>query len=386
MNPEWPLSLRIFIETTRSLSLSRRSGLGDKFARSIDKHIKPGMTAKKIHEVERMAPLINEVARSENIGHVVDLGAGQGYLSRTVAFQYDLEVVAVDGSEIQTCGAKRFDGIAVKGFRDKQHMIHHVTDLFTSDNAAEILASVQIRRDNQENNNDTATQSLPWLICGLHACGDLSSTMLRLFTQRSEIRALVNVGCCYHFLSHHNGNSPGFPMSSNLYNFQLGSTACMLACQAPTRWLDQKESTIKSYEHHFFRCLLQRIMIQKGFITATEKAPVIGRLNKKRDFDSFPIYVKAALTRLGYPTDIIPTEEAESYYDRYKLGYQVDKRIAVLWTIRALLGPLIEALILIDRYLYLDENIPPSSTKSVRLLPLFDDIVSPRNMVLVATK
>jgi hypothetical protein len=202
-----------------------------------------------------MGPLINLVARDGAIDHVVDLGAGQGYLSRTVAFQYDLEVMAVDGSEVQTCGAKRFDDMAIKGFRDKQHMIHHVTDLFTPENAADILASLQTRHNTDD--DTTTTKAVPWLICGLHACGDLSSMMLRLFTQRPEIQALVNVGCCYHFLTHHEGDTPGFPMSSSLEHFQLGSTACMLACQAPSRWLEKKESSIKAYEHHFFRCLLQ---------------------------------------------------------------------------------------------------------------------------------
>lgn len=69
-------------------------------------------------------------------------------------------------------------------------------------------------------------------------------------------------------------------------------------------------------------------------ISSTEKAPVIGRLNKKRDFDSFPVYVKAALKRLGYSQDAIPSDLASSSYDHFKNVAKVDKRIAVLWTIR----------------------------------------------------
>ncbi|KAI8082960.1 methyltransferase domain-containing protein [Halteromyces radiatus] len=321
-----------------------------------------------------MGPLIDKVAKDNHIGHVIDLGAGQGYLSRTMAFQYDLQVMAIDGSEVQTCGAKRFDTMAIKGFKDKEHLIHHVTDLFTPENATDILQSLQ-----QQHTHPSL------LICGLHACGDLSTMMLRLFTQQSDIQALVNVGCCYHFLSHQ-GPSPGFPMSRTLQSFQLGSTACMLACQAPSRWLDQKEASIKAYEHHFFRCLLQWMMIEKGLISATDKAPIIGRLNKKRDFDSFPIYVKAALTRLGMDPNAISSDDAAAQYHHYKHTAQVDKRIAVLWTLRALLGPVIESFILMDRYMYLEETVPPSPTKSVSILPLFDDLVSPRNMVIVATK
>jgi hypothetical protein len=39
-----------------------------------------------------------------------------------------------------------------------------------------------------------------FLICGLHSCGELSSTMLDLFIKNEEIKCVVNVGCCYHLL------------------------------------------------------------------------------------------------------------------------------------------------------------------------------------------
>lgn len=126
-------------------------------------------------------------------------------------------------------------------------------------------------------------------------------------------------------------------------------------------------------------------MVEKG-LTDRNVAPVLGRLNKKRDFLSFPIYVKAALKKLKLPEDCITSEEAEMYYTVYKQEKKVDKQIMILWTLRVLLGPVIESLILMDRWLYLDETIPESPTKRVWLWPLFDPIISPRNMVLAATK
>ncbi|KAI8059229.1 methyltransferase domain-containing protein [Gongronella butleri] len=321
-----------------------------------------------------MAPFVASVAKDACVQHVVDLGAGQGYLSRMLAFQHDLVVMAVDGSETQTCGAQRFDRMAARGFKEKAHQLHHVTDLLTPDTAADILAST-------ENENQ-------WLICGLHACGDLSSMTLRLFTQRDEIKALVNVGCCYHFLTHpgDGDGDVGFPMSRLVQGYSLGSRACMLACQAPSRWLDQREATIISFQHHFYRFLLHWVMVQRGLWDVQVKAPTIGRLNKKRDFKSFPVYVRAALTRLGMDPDAISDVDAQTYHDTFKQTHQTDKRIALCWTIRALLGPAVESLILMDRYAYLDETLPATSTKKVWLCPLFDPVVSPRNMVVMATK
>ena len=37
---------------------------------------------------------------------------------------------------------------------------------------------------------------------GLHCCGDLTPSMLRIFSNSEEVRGLVVVGCCYNHLSH----------------------------------------------------------------------------------------------------------------------------------------------------------------------------------------
>lgn len=224
-----------------------------------------------------MGALIQQLGNHEHINSVVDLGAGQGYLSRMLAYQYDFQVIAVDESEVQTCGAKRFDNLVVKGYKNKQHLLHHIKDRFTNENAADILAGIQQQLDVTEKDNDNDTDNVefpnpnvddkqndhPWFIVGLHSCGDLSPIMLRLFIQQHELKSLVNVGCCYHFLTHDHEKSTsspaGFPMSQYVHgcSITLGSIASMLACQAPSRWLDQRESSIKAFEHHFFRALLQ---------------------------------------------------------------------------------------------------------------------------------
>jgi hypothetical protein len=125
-------------------------------------------------------------------------------------------------------------------------------------------------------------------------------------------------------------------------------------------------------------------MVEKG-LTDVSVAPVVGRLNKKKDFTSFSVYTKRALTRLKFPEDTITAEEAEAYYQEYKKK-RVDKQITILWTLRVLLAPILESIILVDRWLYLNDIIPDSPTKTVRLWPLFDPVTSPRNMIITATK
>ncbi|KAI9488371.1 methyltransferase domain-containing protein [Zychaea mexicana] len=336
-----------------------------------------------------MSTVVQRVASRRELGSIMDLGAGQGYLSRTLAFQHKLHVLAVDGSEVQTCGAKWFDQRALRS-RPSDGELNHVTDMVTPENVSTLLARWSKQQEDEK-----------WLVCGLHACGDLSSLMLRLFIKSNAITSLVNVGCCYHFLTEEhqprNNESPsssipaGFPLSGfvkDQLDYRMGSIAHMLACQTPSRWSDKQEETLKSFEHHFFRALLQYIMVEKG-LAHVDKPPIIGRLNKKKDFVSFPVYVQAALKRLQMPQDAISIEEAEAYYAEFKTTRQMDKQIAILWTVRALLAPLLESIVLADRWLYLKEqlaDIPDSETKGVWMWPLFDPITSPRNMVIVASK
>ncbi|ORY50005.1 hypothetical protein BCR33DRAFT_781516 [Rhizoclosmatium globosum] len=109
VKPEWPESLKAFIRLAQELSLCR---IPDDKAKNLP--IKPlpavlknGMSPKKQHEVAYLSSLINSVTESEQIDHVLDIGAGQGYLDISLAYQYDKIVMGVDDDEIQTCGAKR---------------------------------------------------------------------------------------------------------------------------------------------------------------------------------------------------------------------------------------------------------------------------------------
>ena len=59
------------------------------------------------------------------------------------------------------------------------------------------------------------------------------------------------------------------------------------------------------------------------------------------------------------------------------------KRVASLYAVRLVLGRLTEFVILYDRVLWLHENI---AALNVFLVPVFDPVLSPRNVALVATK
>jgi hypothetical protein len=129
-------------------------------------------------------------------------------------------------------------------------------------------------------------------------------------------------------------------------------------------------------------------MVDKSLIPGPPAAaPVLGRMGKHR-LKGFPHYLATAIHRLGLPSDAIKPEEAQAAYDQF-----LEKdlyRIGVLWALRTMLGPIFEGMILLDRAAYLHETIVGDGTRpqkgSVQLIPGFDVVESPRNMILIALK
>ena len=77
------------------------------------------------------------------------------------------------------------------------------------------------------------------LLVGLHTCGDLGPTMLRLFINCPRIIGLVSVGCCYMKLTcatePHPSAPIGYPLSSKVKSLDthaLSYESRELACHA----------------------------------------------------------------------------------------------------------------------------------------------------------
>lgn len=121
-------------------------------------------------------------------------------------------------------------------------------------------------------------------------------------------------------------------------------------------------------------------MVDRG-LASVEKPPVVGRMNNKRDFTSFPVYVAAALRRFKMSGAISDDEAVE--FETHARAQRFDRQIMVLWTLRILLSPIIESIILVDRWLYLKDTVPGAN---IWMWPLFDKVASPRNVVIAGLK
>ncbi|KAI8851715.1 hypothetical protein BC829DRAFT_112524 [Chytridium lagenaria] len=179
-----------------------------------------------------------------------------------------------------------------------------------------------------------------WLLCGLHACGDLTSATIHHFLT-SDAQILACVSCCYNKLTEaipstaptwestkdtHDRQTtacktPGYPMSQYFHSdlFHLGFTARTLACQATSRWTTQ-EGARDAYRRHHYRALLQYVICDRGVLGSVQECSnakkgiedgdvdgglVIGRLKPNAFANGFSGYVHVALTRLGVNVEAI---------------------------------------------------------------------------------
>lgn len=450
--------------TARSLVIPReqkppQSLVSDIRVASIGTVLAQGMNSKKKHEIENLAAVVHAIAKRYGAKIVVDVGSGQGYLAQALSFEYQLPVVAIDASShhasVTIARAERIKKYYAAKCAGKQLLTvpRAVTcHVLSSDTLAAVTLDA-CKDDHGEYVSETKactkkttqiqepTQSSPPLIlAGLHACGDLSVNMLRVFVSCKQVKALVSVGCCYNLLSEDSYEDtnicPGFPMSkaAKLSGLVLGKSIRDLACQSAERWRSlTMDIALQNFDVHAFRAAFQMVL-EKYFPEVSRLSPSIGRQGKAlrrqrlrkvvesqmvtektddfscstlkeenlntddvasvicgvdtgpddshhgegRKFVLFKDFTLSGLGRLG-----CDSVEDSNLLEIWKDVQPFSEYIGPFWCLRAALGPLVETYILLDRLLFLQEQ---SDLAEASLFPLFDPTVSPRNMAVIAWK
>jgi methyltransferase family protein len=220
--------------------------------------------------------------------------------------------------------------------------------------------------------------------------------------------------------------------SSNVeaIGIRLNITARMMGVQAPRNWT--KSESEEFFVRHFYRALLQRIFLDRGIIEAPElcqaessgRSPagtgsepthgtrpiVIGGL-PKACYSSFLSYVRGATSKLmrtamkesptldpgveqpsasntPHPLASIIHERISTMSDEQIIAYETDnliqkKNISIAWSLMAFSAQVVEALVIVDRWLWLKEQ---DYIGDAWVQPVFDYAISPRNMVIVGIR
>ncbi|PRP76532.1 tubby protein [Planoprotostelium fungivorum] len=257
-----------------------------------------------------------------------------------------------------------------------------------------------VKKENREGMDQRGTVAV-----ALHACGDLTTNCIRAFLDSSEhMCAAVFIPCCYQLmcvedrpdqwpLSHQLReiikSNPQRPCrmgqsTSQTVTFEATYRLFMLANQVPSTWTlnEQEWSDFRnSIHHHYYRARIEKELLSPAIeagIRPAETFKRMGRLPSTAFSGGFSEY-KSAVIRKYKLEDFVSTASLEPEMEEDMMA---EKRIALLWTLRALIAPAVESLIAIDRYLNMRESL--NDEWDVKLLAAFEYTESQRNLCLVA--
>ncbi|XP_008291047.1 putative methyltransferase-like protein 25 [Stegastes partitus] len=221
------------------------------------------------------------------------------------------------------------------------------------------------------------------VVVGLHTCGDLAPSTLRMFVAKPELAAVCSVGCCYHLLSEEFDpvgreclhSLCGFPLSQYLrdQSWFCGRNARMSACLALERVSLGQGIQMESL---FYRAVLHVILRDHYSSYKSEKR--VGNVYSKTK--TFVDYVRRALRRLELDESKLSDSDIEGYHETYRARRDEMHAFNML---KVTLAPCIEGLILLDRLCYLKEQEDVSLST---LVQLFDPLLSPRCYAVVGLK
>ena len=271
------------------------------------------------------------------------------------------------------------------------------------------------------------------IVVSVHSCGNLTHHGLRSLVLNPSVTAVAMIGCCYNLITERLGPATyklpilrslhprlestsnafdchGFPMSKRLESYEyeggkgirLNITARMMAVQAPYNW--GPEDSEAFFKRHFWRALLQRILVDLGVvdkptdghwegtpngINAAGVPLIVGSL-RKAAFLSFHSYARAALEKLSKDPVYgnLVAEKTVGLSDETLANYETQyfshkKNLSIIWALMAFSAGVVESMIAVDRWLYLREQ---DCVQSCWVEPVFDYAQSPRNLVVVGIK
>ncbi|OAX39881.1 hypothetical protein K503DRAFT_715594 [Rhizopogon vinicolor AM-OR11-026] len=449
-----------------------------------------GMSPKKDHEVSKMSEYISQLiypGSACTLQHVVDVGSGQGYLSRALS-DLGLHVLALDSNQNQTSGAERWKvkeaarmkkqlkREKVQGRPNSTHPCNCPPSALSQSHVPTSVLSASINNKNEctmhsrmgslthqticinpytlesaihswflsgETNQITRSmigdmpvhgterhisqaKPVPVMMVALHACGSLTPDVLRAFFSNrrrpsaSEVRiwtaqAVVVVGCCYNLMVPE-AALIDFPLSRLLRRRTPVATLPLasrhLAAQIPSQWLRNETSareTSLAIRKVVFRALLQPVLQAIGTretsavhaatssLSYAEELCGVGQTPENRRLGKLPnaaykdweTFLDGATSKMGIQLGDFTTQLPAYMYNESRRK-QLESALSVLHVLRCIMGPLIETLILLDRYEWIREELcesgesHASNTMDVDLINLFDQATgSGRNVAIV---
>ena len=370
------------------------------------------MKQKKKYEVKLLGNFIINEAKNKKINTIIDIGCGKGYLTNYISMNSNLRVIGIEGDENYT--NKMMLRINKIEQRNKnENIIINKAEGYTSFLTYKTTPE-EFKNIAKVNNNEDI------ILTGLHPCGDLTPTLMRLFKNINQIKCLIFVGCCYNKLSENpkflnlsknnndeeiliQSNEYGFPMSKyllikNKIKFHLSKT---YISSNPHPCTKTREEWFYSYKMCSYRFALELFIHQK--LPNYLEVHYIGQIRENYN-KSFGIYLNKALNNIknhakkfdfnnknygevlinwinNFTKDNDVIKEGDEFYKNLNTYDDIIYEVVPQIILGARISPILEGLIVADRVLFLKQFCSYVSARR-----LFHPFISPRGIIIIANK
>ena len=371
--------------------------------------------SKKAHEVKKLS---NFIKKSQTISYseiLFEIGCGKSYLTDAL--------LSCDNNNLIYIGVDMNKKVIdkAKEIYSKYKNVYLLNSFINFDNFSEFYEK-SIKNILIENNKLNKNIFL----FGLHSCGNLTSNTLKIFINNNYFKSIAIVGCCLNLLKEYinpqlkaskefsdfyngigydkkgnfldnnlifeiknNENNIGYPLceyiKNNYKNFFLGKNVRNAAMMNS---FENSPFESISTQKNFFRALLQKFLEDN-----LEEYGNIYGLGKNKYIENctFQEYMKDFLLQIkNKETNKVISEKIEEliknidvvgkeFYENNKF---LNSKHYALNLIKIKFAKIVEYIVALDRIIYLLEQ----GINNVKLIRIFNNHISPRNLLIYATK
>lgn len=335
------------------------------------------MSIKKQYEIENISKVINSVCKNA-VTQLIDFGCGLGYLEQNLFDRFGYNVLGLESCNDRVKAATNRQ---LKYYPSSIGKVKFAQQFVTQDSPDFIL-----------NQLDDADGDLA--IIGLHGCGDLTVTAIKLFLNMKRVKKLIFMPCCYHKMSPKDKDKNEFnyfPLSQELksilqhYSAFLNRPFLRLAGQeSPAKWKELDESLHWIHGKNMF----ERALVE-ALITDDETAKRINNITfPENRVTMADIALKYQLLEKSSGKSKqwseIHREKFQRLREKYPNGEENSENLFCLQTT---LQSNCENLVLIDRVRYIQEEGRRNNQRlNISVKKLQNDKLSPRCLILIAEK
>ncbi|XP_015189445.1 PREDICTED: methyltransferase-like protein 25 isoform X2 [Polistes dominula] len=396
--PVWPKTLQEFIDKCKYTN--RLSRVNPSTTLKVPQQFIKRLNPKKQHEIIHLAELIHAQCKTLKIEVIVDFGSGLGYVSQLLYHLYGYKVLGLDGNEANITVARN------RQMNIYPTSVNHVKYAYCklSCHSIETIETIESLILSEFGKIDNLC------FIGLHACGDLSVYVSKIFNHMKNAQLLILISCCYHKLTvskNENVISNGvvqhfdhFPMSqclkkaidySNLdTSMFLRQPFLRLACQEPAeRWINMSQDSHDIHAFHVLARAVFELYVNQNKLYLKKQVRKATRLSQCSSIEN---YVKDTLLRytLEPINETVPRNEEKlndhelienEITELWKHHCQRLQQVEIYTGLQLILQASAESMVLQDRLCWLREQ-----GLNAIIIPVMNNILSPRSNAIVAQK